>query len=751
MIIKIAIISIFAFVSCNCPEKKNPCGDKKNSPQKTASKPVEKAHALHKASAVSQPAKLIAKSLKSQDIFKDSRKPDDAGDAAKKPFTIGALYRIKNISSPVISPDGTKIAFVTTTYSLASGKTNPDIYYADLKDLGLHKLTTFSGPDYSPHFSKNAEYLYFLSTRKGPAQVYRISLKGGEPEKLTDVPDGVFEYALSEDNQWLVYSTSVYPSVTTDFAKHRELDAKKAASPLKAWMSDDLLYRHWTEWRTTKRTHIISHNLENGTLTDITPGNSDAPAFSLGERGFSISPDSKEVAFTAYGGEPIAEAWSTNKDIFTVSISGGKTSQVTSENKGSDSAPAYSPDGKYLAWKTQKIDGFESDKFNLIIMDRKTGKKSIVTENFDNWIYDFQWFDNGKLAFQAPEKGRYPLYIYDADKNTLTPHEGVSHCREFTATRGKILFTMSLTGKPLELYLFSDKGFNKLTTFNDSIVKKYDIRPVEEMFIPGADGKPVHTFIVKPHGFKPGKKYPLILNVHGGPQMQWSDSFRGDWQIYPAAGYIVAFPNPHGSTGYGQTYTSAISKDWNGKVHKDIMAVTDALSKMPFVDSTKMGAMGWSWGGYMMNWLLGHTKVFAAFASMMGVYDLPSFHGATEELWFPEWDIGGLPWKNHEKWLKMSPSIHAAKFSTPTLVITGERDYRVPYTQSLQLFTALRRQNIPARLIVFPNDGHWPSHVRSMPLYYLAHLEWFSKYLGGQSPSVSSSKVLLEGLKLLVE
>jgi len=237
--------------------------------------------------------------------------------------------------------------------------------------------------------------------------------------------------------------------------------------------------------------------------------------------------------------------------------------------------------------------------------------------------------------------------------------------------------------------------------------------------------------VVKPHGFDPAKKYPLILNVHGGPQMMWSDTLRGDWQVYPGAGYIVAFPNPHGSTGFGQAFTDAISGDWDGKVQVDIANVAEHLAGLPYVDKDRMGAMGWSWGGYAMMWLEGHTTRFKALAAMMGVYDLRSMHGATEELWFPEHDLTGTPWDQAATYERMNPSSAVKAFQTPCLVITGERDYRVPYTQSLQFFTGLQEMGVPSRLIVFKNDGHWPDNLKSMPVYYNAHLEWFQKYLGG--------------------
>jgi dipeptidyl aminopeptidase/acylaminoacyl peptidase len=302
-----------------------------------------------------------------------------------------------------------------------------------------------------------------------------------------------------------------------------------------------------------------------------------------------------------------------------------------------------------------------------------------------------------------------------------------------TPDQKAVVFTKSRVGEPVEIwrYGFEKKELKRLTAFNQAVADEVDIRPAEELWVDGADGAKVHVFVVKPHGFDPAKKYPLILNVHGGPQMMWSDTLRGDWQVYPGAGYVVAFPNPHGSTGYGQAFTDAISGDWNGKVITDIEKVTDALAALPYVDKDRLGAMGWSWGGYAMMWLEGHSTRYKALAAMMGVYDLPSMHGATEELWFPEWDLRRTPWDNPAGYAKANPSAFVKNFKTPCLVITGERDYRVPYTQSLQFFTGLQLMNVPSRLIVFKHDGHWPDGLKSMPVYYNSHLEWFQKYLGG--------------------
>jgi dipeptidyl aminopeptidase/acylaminoacyl peptidase len=315
---------------------------------------------------------------------------------------------------------------------------------------------------------------------------------------------------------------------------------------------------------------------------------------------------------------------------------------------------------------------------------------------------------------------------------------------ELTPGARRMIYAARSVGAPPEVYSVDLGGGAMkpavLTHINDQVASEVDIRPAETMWVEGSGGARVQVFVVKPHDFDPSKKYPLILNVHGGPQSQWADAFRGDWQVYPGAGYVVAFANPHGSTGFGQEFTAEISGDWGGRVFEDLMKVTDALEKLPYVDPARTGAMGWSYGGYMMMWFEGNTVRFKAIASMMGLYDLKSFYGATEELWFPEWDLKGQPWNStlYDKW---SPSNHAKSFKTPCLVISGERDYRVPYTQSLQFFTALQKMNVPSRLLIYSNSGHWPSWYE-MILYYTAHLEWFHKYLGGEAPPWTTEQFL---------
>jgi dipeptidyl aminopeptidase/acylaminoacyl peptidase len=444
-------------------------------------------------------------------------------------------------------------------------------------------------------------------------------------------------------------------------------------------------------------------------------------------------------------------ATSTNNDIWLLSLRDpqAKPKNITASNPAYDGSPKYSPDGKYIGYRMQKIPGYESDLFRIAVYDRSTGASTVLTEAFKNWVDSFEWSPDSRSMFLgAPLEGQNPIYRLDLESKNIRQVIADKTIDEFEFTRDvrRIVYVRRSTGEPAEVYTaeISNAGTfstpRRLTNVNAAVAAEVDIRPAETMWVDGSGGSKIQVFIVKPHGFDPARKYPLILNVHGGPQSQWMDAFRGDWQVYPGAGYVVAFANPHGSTGYGQEFTAQISGDYGGAVFEDLMKVTDALEKLPYVDRNRMGAMGWSFGGYMMDWFEGHTDRFKAIASMMGLFDLRSFYGATEELWFPEWDLKGQPWNSdlYEKW---SPSNSVKNFKTPALVITGERDYRVPYTQSLQFFTALQKMGVPSKLMVYSNAGHWPSWYE-MALYYTAHLEWFNKYLGGEAPPWTSEQFL---------
>ena len=651
----------------------------------------------------------------------------------KSAFTISDLYKIRNVGAPVISYDGKMIAFTITDNDLPKGTSTTKISVMNEDGSNLKSIPDTSKNIYEPVWTKTGD-LDYIAVKNGTPQLFQYSFTDNKTIQLTNLSTGVDAPVVSPDGNLVAFSTDVYPSCGANDNCDKEIDSTSAHGPIQAYLADHLLFRHWTQYSAGKYTHIFIYNVENKTYTDVTPGKFVSPTFMLGGGvGYNFSPDSKQLCFVS-NHDPHPEA-STNADLWIVPVTGGDAINITKGNKAWDGWPIYSPDGRYIAYRTQLVPGYESDRFRLAIYDRQTKKSRILTDSFDNWVDDFRWSpDSKEIYFMGEVEGYEPIYKVDLASDKITNITGNQAISGFEiANEGKdIVFAASSVAKPRELYRINlgDRKIEQITNFNKKFLEDVDVRPVEKMWVEGTGGKKVEVFIVKPHDFDPNKKYPLILNVHGGPQMQWMDSFRGDWQVYPGSGYVVAFPNPHGSTGYGEAYTAEISGDWGGKVFEDLMKVTDALEKLPYVDKNKMGAMGWSYGGYMMDWFQAKTKRFKCLASMMGVYDLTSMWGSTEELWFVNHELNGQPW-NSEDYTKFSPSHYAKNFSTPTLIFTGQKDFRVPYNQSIEYFTTLQTLGVPSRLIIFKNDGHWPDNIKSMPLYYDAHLDWFHKYLGG--------------------
>jgi dipeptidyl aminopeptidase/acylaminoacyl peptidase len=661
--------------------------------------------------------------------------------AQKRAFGIEDLYRIRSISEAQFSPDGKSIVYVLTTSDLGRAKRVSHIWIMNADGTDARQLAFSPKGENSPRFSPDGKWLSFISTRDGSPNLYLLPLSGGEAKRLTKISTGVSDPLWSRNSKLIAFSTDVYPECGGDDACNKKIADTWSDGPLKAHTAEALLYRHWTEWKDGTRTHIFITDVADGSVRDVTPGDYDSPTFQLGgPLQYDFSPDGRELAFVSNHDKNPAS--STNNDLWLVSLTDRQASarNITASNPAYDGSPKYSPDGKYIAYRLQKVPGYESDLFRLAIYDRSAGTSSVLTESFRNWVDDFTWAPDSKsIFFSAPVEGQYPIYRVDLATKGVTQSlaDKAITGYDFSNDGKRLVYVRHSVGEPQEIYAAEIEAGNvgtpkRLTSINDSVAKEVDIRPAERMWVEGAGGAKIEVFIVKPHDFDPNKKYPLILNVHGGPQSQWTDSFRGDWQVYPGAGYVVAFSNPHGSTGYGQDFTAEISGDYGGKVFEDLMKVTDALEKLPYVDPNRMGAMGWSFGGYMMDWFEGHTDRFKAIASMMGLYDLRSFYGGTEELWFPEWDLKGQPW-NSDLYEKFSPSLAVKNFKTPALIISGERDFRIPYTQSLQFFTALQKMGVPSKLIIYSNAGHWPSWYE-MALYYTAHLEWFHKYLGGGAP-----------------
>jgi len=655
-------------------------------------------------------------------------------DAGKRAFELADVYRVKQVGSPALSPDGKLVAFQVRRTDLAADKAWSEIWLMSADGTNQRQMTRGEHMDTGPKFTPDGGAVLFGSNRAGAGQLYLMPIDGGEPRQLTKFPTGVADPVFSPDGKFIAVSADIYPEAGIDAEKNEDREGK-----LEVHVADELLYRHWTSWRDGRVTHVLLVDAHSGeVLKDMTPGPFDAPTFSLGgERGYAFSPDGKELCFVSNHDEEQAE--STNADLWVVPVEGtiteGSARNLTDANDGWDGAPLYSPDGRHIAFVSQATPGYESDLRRLAVLERKSGKVRYLTsrDGFDDWVGELAWDGNDALVFSADQRGRNPIYRLAREggqPELLHTHAQIDHW-ELSPDGTRLVYAARSVGDPHELYAVSTRGGApvQLTPFNEELQAEVDIRPAEELWVDGEDGTSLHVFLVKPHGFDPGRKYPLVLNVHGGPQQQWTDAFRGDWQVYPGAGYVVAFANPTGSNGYGQPFCDAIGHDYGGRVYRDLMRVTDALEKLPFVDAERMGAMGWSFGGYMMMWMQGQTDRFKCQAAMMGIFDLDSFYGATEELWFPEHDLG-IPWKDEESYARWSPSSYVENFKTPALVITGELDYRCPYTQSLGYFTALQKRNVPSRLIVYPNAGHWPSW-REMAFYYNAHLDWFHRWLGG--------------------
>jgi dipeptidyl aminopeptidase/acylaminoacyl peptidase len=665
--------------------------------------------------------------------------PADA--AGKRAMEIADFYRCAGLAAPALSPDGSRVAFAVRRYEFEAGKSWSEVWMMKSDGTEQRQMTSGRNNDTEPQFTPDGKAIAFVSTRSGESQLWTIPVDGGEPSKLTSFAGGLGGPVWSPDGKWIACTADLFPEHGLDEAAQKRVSEGLEKGKLKVHVADDLYYRHWTSWADGRRTHILLVDAASGKVTkDLTPGNFESPIFMLGGgRGYAFSPDSKELCFVS--NRDGNEACSTNADLWTVAIEGETTPasahNLTAANKGWDGSPLYSPDGKSIGFISQATPGYESDLKRLAVLDRKSGAVTYLTDAkvFDNWIDDFRWTkDSAALVFEAEVHGRNPLFRIPAKGGA--PVQQLVHSLiagwELTPDGQGAVYARRSIGEPAEIF---SAGFGagaekrRLTSFNAEIEGQVDFRPAQEYWFEG-DGRKVHCFLVTPHGFDPSKKYPLILNVHGGPQSQWADAFRGDWQVYPAKGYVVAFCNPTGSTGYGQEVTDGIARDWGGRVYRDLMKVSDQLAGLPFVDAERMGVMGWSYGGYMAMWMQGHTDRFKCNAAMMGVYDLEAEYGATEELWFPEHDFGGAPWES-EDYHKWSPSNFVKNFKTPALVVTGELDYRVPYTLSLAYYTALRKMNVPARLVVLPGAGHWPAW-HEMAFYYNAHLDFFHEYLGGE-------------------
>jgi dipeptidyl aminopeptidase/acylaminoacyl peptidase len=650
------------------------------------------------------------------------------------PFDASALLAIVRVGDPQISPDGKTVAFSAVTVDLAANKKPSAIYTVPLAGGTPIKLSDGDRPRWTPDGAK----LLFDSNRSGASQVWIVNADGSNAKQLTTLPTEASGVSIAADSKHILFTSDVFPDCPDDACNQKALDAAKQA-PL-ARTIDTLLYRHWTTWQGARRSHLFSAAFDATTLTlsaikDLTPGRRDVPPFSLGgPDDYAISPDGKEVCFAMNTDEQ--PATSTNSDLFVIPIDGSAPAQKITTNPAADQSPQYSPDGKYLGWRAQQRPGYESDRWRLLVMERATGAVTVLTDLIDNWINSFLFSpDSHKIFFTMMERGRQSIRIIPVTGGAVqVAINGDNALDDMQLTRDEktIVFTRQSGSQPVEIMKGSSRGGAPvpLTHFNDALFAAHPTVPYEEMNTKGSEDVMIQSFVVKPPGFDAAKKYPALILIHGGPEGEWGQTWTYRWnaEVFASAGYVVVMPNPRGSVGYGQKFIDDVNGDWGGRAYQDIMAVTDAVAALPYVDKDRMAAAGGSYGGYMIDWILGHTDRFKALVSHAGVYDLRSEAGGTEELWFPLWEFKGMPWDNPEMYEKFSPSAFAKQFKTPTLVIHGELDFRIPYSQGLQLFTALQMQKVPSRLLIFPDEGHWVLKPQNSALWYKTFIDWIDTY-----------------------
>jgi len=650
-------------------------------------------------------------------------------------FTVEEMLKLKRVSDPQLSPDGTKIAFVVTDVSLDANTRNNDIWVVPAAGGAPVKMVGTDRSEDRPRWSPDGKQVAFVSNREGGPQVWVIPAAGGEPKRLTTIATGASGVTWSPDGKWIAFVSEVFPACADAACNERELKARDE-SKVKAHLADGLMYRHWTAWREGTFSHLFLVPADGSAAPrDLTPGATDVPPFSLGgPEDYAFSPDSRELAFSKK--TDAVEAISTNSDIFTLDIAsaGAQPKRITT-GPGADGGPQYSPDGKYLSWRSQARAGFEADRWTLNLLDRTSGERRIVTANWDRAVDGWTFTPDSKAVYVgAEEDGRGRVFRFEiaGGPPKLVLKDGTNGDVSVTPDGKAIVFSRASLTSPTEIYRATadGSGVTAVTTINAGFLAAFALKPAESVTFAGAGGTPVQAWVVKPNGFREGVKYPLMYLVHGGPQGAWNDGWTYRWnaQVFASAGYVVFMPNPRGSTGFGQRFTDEISNDWGGKVFEDLMKGVDHAEKLPYVDASRKVAAGASYGGFMMNWFLGHTDRFRALVSHAGVFNLTSMYGATEELWFPEWDLGGTPWTNPEGYAKWSPHTYAKNFKTPTLVTHGELDYRVPVGEGLQLFTTLQRQGVPSRLLVFPDEGHWINKPQNAALWYRTFLEWVGRW-----------------------
>jgi dipeptidyl aminopeptidase/acylaminoacyl peptidase len=659
--------------------------------------------------------------------------------AAAKGLTVDDMLAMQRVGDPVVSPDGKQVAFTVRTTDVDANRGRTDVWLAQADGSSVKQLTTHPENDGDPQWSADGAWIYFTSSRAGSSQVWRIRPGGGEAEVVTKLPADVNGFKLFPDGKRLVVAVDVWPDAKS-IAESVKRDEDRAKTKVKARAYDQLLFRHWDHWEDGKYSHLFVWTPPDAggkadVAKDLTPGQlADSPTQPFGGMDeVSISPDGKTVAFVARvaGRE---NAWRTGTDAFVVASDGrSKPVDLTAENPAYDFAPTFSPDGRSIAVLMMKRAGFEADRQRIGIIDAASHKLRVLTESWDRSAGSIAWSADGKTIFTDTDNvGNHAVFAIDVATGAprLVVDKGANEAPRPAGDR--LVFVHHTLKAPAELFSAKLDGSDvkQLTHLNDARVKAITWGDYEQFSFQGAKGDTVHGFVVKPAGAT-GGKVPVAFLIHGGPQGSFGDHFHYRWnpEVFAGHGYAAVMIDFHGSTGYGQAFTDAIANDWGGAPYDDLMMGLDAaLAKYPWLDGTRVAALGASYGGYMINWINGKTDRFKALVCHDGNLDERMAYFNTEELWFPEWEHGGVPWDKTEGYTKQNPIDLVKNWKTPTLVIHGALDYRIADSQGMGTFTALQRKGVPSRFLHFPDENHWVLKPQNSKLWHEEVFAWIDKW-----------------------
>jgi len=658
--------------------------------------------------------------------------------AGQRAMTVQDLWSMKRIGEAVLSPDGRSLAFVLTAFDMEKNSGNADLWLLTTSNGEIRQLTYSEKYDGLPRWKPDGSGLAFISNRNGSRQIYFLAANGGEAKQLTHLEVGIDDFIWKPDGNGFLFTASVFADAK-DLAETSKRLQEREDDKVKAYTSERLMFRVFDRWTEGMRSHVFTCDLNGDHVVDLTPGDYDTPPLDLGGyRDFAISPDRQEVAFVR-NADPVV-AVSTNNDLFLTDLTGKAAQNLTIANKANDVQPLYSPDGRYLAYKAMKRPGFEADQYEIMLYDRTTRQTRSLTSELDLSVTEMIWSPDGRrILFNSESRGRRVIYSVEVATSHLAElvKDHVNSNLLVSPDGQKLYFKQQSVTSPDELFMLNlnSGSIQQLSHINQPLLDELALNPVEDFWFSSFDGHKVHGLLVKPPFFDPAIKYPLIYVIHGGPQNMSEDNFHYRWNssLFAAPGYVVAEVNFRGSTGYGQAWTDAVSQDWGGGPYQDLMAGVDYLVKTyPYIDGKRLAAAGGSYGGFMINWIATHTDRFSVLISHAGVFDQRSMYGSTEELWFPEWDMPGTPYDNPTAYAKWSPSFYVPnlkKYKTPTLVIHGEGDYRVPYTQGLQMFTALQRMGVPSRLLIYPDETHFVLKPQNARLWWNEVHGWISRWI----------------------